>query len=133
MKKRVVAGGIVVIAAAAFIIVGLLGKGSGVEAALPVNIAQVTAREMVTSVQVTGNVRLNEPVRIYASNNGKLGKVLVKEGDYVKKGDVLFTYDGDNTDSVINDLEDAKLSVRQIEEQIKGLSLPADESELKNA
>ncbi len=132
MKKRVVVGGVVVIAAAAFIIMGLFGSSGG-ETTFPVNIAEVTAREMVTDVQVTGNVRLNEPVRIYASNNGKLGSVLVKEGDYVKKGDVLFTYDEDNTDTVINDLEDARLSVRQIEEQIKGLSLPADESELKNA
>lgn len=132
MKKRVVVGGVVLIAAAAFVIMGLFGSSGG-EAAFPVNIAEVTEREMVTDVQVTGNVRLNEPVRIYASNNGKLGSVLVKEGDYVKKGDVLFTYDEDNTDTVINDLEDARLSVRQIEEQIKGLSLPADESELKNA
>ncbi len=132
MKKRVVVGGVVLIAAAVFVIMGLFGSSGG-EAAFPVNIAEVTAREMVTDVQVTGNVRLNEPVRIYASNNGKLGSVLVKEGDYVKKGDVLFTYDEDNTDTVINDLEDARLSVRQIEEQIKGLSLPADESELKNA
>ncbi len=128
MKKRVMAVNAVLVFA-------LLLSGCGAEsaAAYPVKIADVTQREMITQVEVSGNVELKEPVRIYASNNGKIKQVLVSEGDYVKKGQVLFTYDEDNTDTVTNQLDDARLTVRQLEEELKGLTIPADDSEIKSA
>lgn len=133
MKKRVAAGGVIAAVAAAVLIFGLMsGRTDNGGAALPVAVTNVSTGEMVTKVKVKGNVALKEPVRIYASNNGKIKHVLVSEGDYVKKGQVLFTYDEDNTDNVNNQLDDARLSVKQLEEQLKGLSLPADESEIKN-
>ncbi len=133
MKKKVIAGiaTAIVLLGAAGGISGLL-KG-GADTAVPVTAAEAVAREMVSKVEVTGNVELKEPVRIYASNNGKIKRVLVSEGDYVEKGQVLFTYDEDNTDSVINQLDDARLSVKALEEQLRGLSLPATESEIKAA
>ncbi len=130
MKKRVILPGAVF--AAALLVFGLTACG-GKSRALPVSVVVADNREMVSSVEVDGNVSLKEPVRIYASNNGKIKRVLVSEGDYVQKGQVLFTYDEDNTDNVTNQLEDARLSVKQLEEQLKGLTLTVDESELQNA
>lgn len=126
MKKRVLTG---------LLLLSLLvsGCGDNKSVLVPVAMTEVTQKEMITKVEAKGNVALREPVRIYASNNGKIKKVLVSEGDYVKKGQVLFTYDEDNTDDVKNRLDDARLTVKQTEEQLNGLSLPADESEVKNA
>lgn len=131
MKKRVVFGlvaGVAVVAIAAV----ALTKAGKTETAMPVSIATAQKREMVSYVEAKGNVKLKEPVRIYASNNGKIKKVLVAEGDYVKKGQVLFTYDEDNTDSINNQLDDARLNVKQLKQELKSLSLPTDQSEIKS-
>lgn len=131
MKKRVIVGVLVAVVAIGALAV-CLSKGKGAEKAVPVSITKAEIREMVSYVEAKGNVKLKEPVRIYASNNGKIKKVLVSEGDYVKKGQVLFTYDEDNTDSLNNQLDDARLTVKQLKEEIKGLSLPTDQSEIKS-
>src|ERR1043165_8826828 len=59
----------------------------------PVTVATVVQRTAPIDVQVIGNVEAYETVSVKSQISGVLEKVSIKEGDFVKKGDLLFTID----------------------------------------
>jgi multidrug efflux system membrane fusion protein len=62
-------------------------------AAAPVRIATVASRTMPVELQAIGNVEAISTVSIKAQISGQLMRVHFKEGDFVKKGQLLFTID----------------------------------------
>jgi multidrug efflux system membrane fusion protein len=62
-------------------------------AAAPVRIATVASRTMPVELQAIGNVEASSTVSIKAQISGQLMHVHFKEGDFVKKGQLLFTID----------------------------------------
>jgi membrane fusion protein, multidrug efflux system len=60
-------------------------------AAAPVRIATVASRTMPVELQAIGNVEAISTVSIKAQISGQLVGVHFKEGDFVKKGQLLFT------------------------------------------
>jgi multidrug efflux system membrane fusion protein len=62
-------------------------------AAAPVRIATVTSRTMPVELQAIGNVEAISTVSIKAQISGQLMRLHFKEGDFVKKGQLLFTID----------------------------------------
>ncbi|HWX56691.1 MAG TPA: efflux RND transporter periplasmic adaptor subunit [Verrucomicrobiae bacterium] len=76
---------------------GCTGK-QGVEAArqqpvAPVTVATVIGRDVPLQLQAIGNVEAISTVSIKAQISGELVGVHFKEGDFVKKGQLLFTID----------------------------------------
>ncbi len=65
-------------------------KGGG---EVPVTIAKVTQKDVPVEIQIIGNVEAYATITIKAQAGGELMKVHFQEGDYVRKGDVLFTID----------------------------------------
>src|SRR5579859_4427325 len=63
------------------------------QSAAPVRIATVASRTMPVELQAIGNVEAISTVTIKAQISGELVGVHFKEGDYVKKGQLLFTID----------------------------------------
>src|ERR1700694_618440 len=61
--------------------------------AAPVTVATVTERSMPVEVRAIGNVEAIATVSIKPQISGQLIGVHFKEGDYVKKGQLLFTID----------------------------------------
>ena len=61
--------------------------------AAPVKVATVTSRTMPVQVQAIGNVETISAVTIKAQISGQLTAVHFKEGEFVKKGQLLFTID----------------------------------------
>ncbi|HXB20966.1 MAG TPA: efflux RND transporter periplasmic adaptor subunit [Candidatus Solibacter sp.] len=61
--------------------------------AAPVMVATVTERSMPVQVQAIGNVEAISTVSIKPQISGQLVGVHFKEGDFVKKGQLLFTID----------------------------------------
>jgi multidrug efflux system membrane fusion protein len=80
------------------LLAGCAGKDS-VEAAkpaavaAPVKVATVASRTMPVQVQAIGNVETISAVTIKPQISGELVAVHFKEGDFVKKGQLLFTID----------------------------------------
>lgn len=77
---------------------GCAGKDSvqaakPVAMAAPVKVAAVESRTMPVQVQAIGNVETISAVTIKAQISGQLVGVHFKEGDFVKKGQLLFTID----------------------------------------
>ncbi|HZD94104.1 MAG TPA: efflux RND transporter periplasmic adaptor subunit [Candidatus Sulfotelmatobacter sp.] len=61
--------------------------------AAPVKVATVASRTMPVEIQSIGNVEAISTVSIKAQISGQLVSVHFKEGDFVKKGQLLFTID----------------------------------------
>jgi multidrug efflux system membrane fusion protein len=66
------------------------GMGGG---DVPVTVATVSQKDVPVEVQVIGNVEAYSTISVKAQVGGQLTKVSFQEGDYVKKGDLLFTID----------------------------------------
>jgi multidrug efflux system membrane fusion protein len=67
------------------------GKGGG--GAVPVVTAKVGQKDVPIDVAVVGNIEAYSTISVKAQVGGEITKVFFKEGDYVKKGDPLFTID----------------------------------------
>ena len=68
------------------------GKNAG-GGPVPVEVAKVALKSVPVDVQVVGNVESYSVVNIRAQTGGQLTEVMFHEGEYVKKGDLLFTID----------------------------------------
>ena len=66
------------------------GRGGG---DVPVTVAVASQRDVPVEVQVIGNVEAYAAIGVKAQLGGELTEVHFNEGDYVKKGDLLFTVD----------------------------------------
>jgi multidrug efflux system membrane fusion protein len=73
------------------------GKGKGKSGAngapVPVVVAQSTVKNVPIELSVVGNVEAYSAVSVRAQTGGMLAQVNFKDGDYVKKGDLLFSID----------------------------------------
>src|SRR6202034_3910505 len=70
------------------------GRARGGEGGpVPVVVAMVSQRDVPINVDVIGNVEAYSTISVKAQVGGELTKVSFHEGDFVKKGDLLFTID----------------------------------------
>src|SRR5690349_19829713 len=67
---------------------GRRGEGGG---PVPVTVATVSQRDVPIDIQVIGNVEAYSTISVKAQVGGQLTRVFFREGDFVKKGDPLFT------------------------------------------
>ena len=80
------------------------GKGGGrggPAGNVPVTITSVAQQDVPVEIQVVGNVEAYATVTVRAQASGELTKVWVKEGDYVKNGDMLFSIDHRPTEATL--------------------------------
>jgi len=69
------------------------GRGRGADGPVPVVVAKVSERDVPVNVDVIGNVEAYSTITVKAQVGGELTKVSFREGDFVKKNDLLFTID----------------------------------------
>ncbi|MFF2017257.1 efflux RND transporter periplasmic adaptor subunit [Paenibacillus sp. NPDC058177] len=129
MKKKKVA--LLSIGAAAVVTAGLLvyaylpDKSSAL-AEIPLNTASVTKGDIVVSVTGAGSVTAPRTGKVKTKDSGKVLKVLVKEGDVVKKGQTLITFEGaDLSDSLRqekNNLANLQLDLEDKQDQYHKLA-----------
>lgn len=71
-------------------------------------------------------VNRNGMQSVYAENNGVVDQILVADGDYVSKGDVIAVFDTEEIDKKIAEYEEKKTAVEEVSietvEQIKNIS-----------
>ena len=91
-KKKIISG-----ALAAVVLVVAIGALNG-NAAQSVDTAAVVRGTLEQKVELNGNVETDNVLTYYSQIDGKIGSINVKKGDFVKKGDVLITYDESNLD-----------------------------------
>src|ERR1700674_3534172 len=69
---------------------GQKGMGGG---DVPVTVATAAQKDVPVEIQVIGNVEAYSTITVKAQVGGQLTKVSFNEGDYVKKGELLFSID----------------------------------------
>jgi len=69
------------------------GKNAGGGGPVPVVTAVSTLKNVPIEISVVGNVEAYSTVSVRAQTGGMLTQVNFKDGDYVRKGDLLFTID----------------------------------------
>src|ERR1700687_4914339 len=81
------------------------GRGSPGGAAVPITVAKVVQKPMPLQVRVIGAVEASSNVAVQAQITGELTSVHFTEGDDVKMGDVLFTFDRRPLESALQQAE----------------------------
>ena len=79
------------------------GKKGGGDA--PVTLAKAVLKDVPMEVQVIGNVEALSVITVKAQLPGEITKVSFSEGEYVKKGDLLFTIDRRPTEGMLRQAE----------------------------
>jgi membrane fusion protein, multidrug efflux system len=74
-------------------------------AAVPVTVTKVVAKQMPVDINAIGNVQTVVGVSIRPQVTGRVLKVNFKEGDYVKKGELLFTIDSRPFDEALKEAQ----------------------------
>jgi multidrug efflux system membrane fusion protein len=69
---------------------------------VPVTVAVAAQKDVPVEIQVIGNVEAYSTISVKAQVTGQLTNVYFHEGDYVKKGDKLFTIDPRPLEAALN-------------------------------
>lgn len=86
-KKLGILSGVIALS----VVAGVVSVNAGTS--MKVRSYTVTSGDLAQYTELNGNI-VSDTVREYYSRvDSRIGKVLVKEGDYVKKGDLLISYD----------------------------------------
>jgi len=80
---------------------------------LPVDVVVATPRQIENTIKITGAVQANESVALRSEISGKIERILFKEGQRVKKGDILLTI---NDDEILAQVERLKYTQKLNEE-----------------
>jgi multidrug efflux system membrane fusion protein len=78
------------------------GKGRGAGGDVPVTVATASHKNVPVEVQVIGNVEAYSTISVKAQVTGQLIAAHFKEGDFVKKGDLLYEIDPRPLEAVLN-------------------------------
>lgn len=78
------------------------GRRGGGGGDVPVTVAKAVTKDVPVEVQVIGNVEAYNTISVKAQVTGQLTQAHFKEGDYVKKGDLLFNIDPRPLEAALN-------------------------------
>lgn len=114
-RKIWIAAAAVLLAGAVIAAMAIPGRKSGPAAVYPVNMISYTGASG-SAGESYGMVTADKVQSIYVSDTQTVTRVYVREGDVVKKGDLLYAYDTTLTDLA---LERKDLSIQQMELNLK--------------
>lgn len=84
---------LLLITTAAITIAAIGGFSISTKAAMSVDAYVVDKGAIDSEIEVNGNVESNVTMVYYSEVSARIGSINVKEGDFVKKGDVIISYD----------------------------------------
>ncbi|HTX53791.1 MAG TPA: efflux RND transporter periplasmic adaptor subunit [Candidatus Baltobacteraceae bacterium] len=119
---------------------------SGASAIIPVVVGDVVSKTVPVQIRVVGNVQAYASVTLKSQLDAEVAQVQVKEGQNVKKGDVLFLLDGRPWEAALNQaeatlnrdraqLQQARAAVAQTTAAVRQAeaNLARDQAQLENA
>ncbi len=96
-RKKVTVISLITVAALA-----IGGISLNASAAIRVNAYTASNGNLSRVTEINGNVVSNNTTSYYSQIDGRIARIAVKEGNYVKKGDLLIAYDTDEIDRMIS-------------------------------
>ncbi len=107
-------------------------SSSGGGPAVPVTVAKVTRKEVPVDIEAVGNVEAYLTVAVKSQVSGEITRVFFHEGDFVKKGDQLFTIDSRTYEGQVNQVQANLVRDRAVLAQIES-NLARDQAQEKYA
>lgn len=112
-KKKVRRKYILISVAGAVVLLVMLSKILGGNAALPVMTKTVVKGDIEATLSTSGMVKSEERKSYYSQIDSKIGKIPVAVGDTVKKGEILLTYDSKEMDLAVKSAELDEISSKK--------------------
>lgn len=84
------------------------------------------------SIKSEGTVEIKNEVDIFISRAQRVNKVLVEEGDIVKKGDVLITFDKQEINDIKRKIEKTKIDIENEKLNLKEYEFIVSDIDIKN-
>ncbi|MDD3730964.1 MAG: efflux RND transporter periplasmic adaptor subunit [candidate division Zixibacteria bacterium] len=122
MKKKILIIGAVVVVVIILIIANLATSN---EKTIDINVIKAGKKDMTEIVSASGRIQPQTKVNITSEVNGEIIKLLVKEGDVVRAGDLLVMLD---TVQLASDAEQAHYAVNEINARLEGAKSTLDQS-----
>ena len=107
MKKKIIIG-LLIVCVVSIVVILNVGNANKGESGIPVKAVEVRKEDISAYVSTSGIVEAEESKLIYVEGEARIGIVKVKEGDSVKKGQVLATVD---IEDLVNQLEQTKVNL----------------------
>jgi HlyD family secretion protein len=116
-KKKIILGVVVVV-----VLGGLAYANLGMkrQTGITVNVEKIQARDLESIVSASGKIQPKSSVNISAETMGKVVGLEVREGDLVKKGQLLLQIDARNLETQVQNREASLSSAKFLLEQTKG-------------
>lgn len=74
----------------------------------------IQKREASVFIEAKGRVEVKDTISVFVDKALKVKELFVKEGDYVEKGSILMTFDDVSKNSLLRNMEKAKLQLQKL-------------------
>lgn len=115
-------------AAVVFIVIIILAVSKDSKIVYSVQSEKVQKGEIVSLVTATGSVRARTTVKISADVSAKIVELPIKEGDMVKKGDVLVRLDPTRYQAAVSQVEASLAAARSSEKKAEAALIEAKQT-----
>jgi len=80
---------------------------------------KVEQTDEIGTINLNGYVKANNPIGIFVDKKLKVKEVFIKNGDFVEKGQVLMTFDDDETNKLNRNIEKERINLQKIQRDLK--------------
>ena len=79
---------------------------------------KVEQTDEIGTINLNGYVKANNPIGIFVDKKLKVKEVFIKNGDFVEKGQVLMTFDDDETNKLNRSIEKERINLQKIQRDL---------------
>ena len=80
---------------------------------------EIKKTDEIGTLNLNGYIKANNPIGIFVDKKLKVKEVFIKNGDFVKKGQVLMTFDDDETNKLNRNIEKERINLQKIQRDLK--------------
>ena len=79
---------------------------------------KVEQTDEIGAINLNGYVKANNPIGIFVDKKLKVKEVFIKNGDFVEKGQILMTFDDDETNKLNRSIEKERINLQKIQRDL---------------
>ena len=79
---------------------------------------KVEQTDEIGTINLNGYVKANNPIGIFVDKKLKVKEVFIKNGDFVEKGQVLMTFDDDESNKLNRNIEKERINLQKIQRDL---------------
>ena len=79
---------------------------------------EVKKTDEIGTLNLNGYIKANNPIGIFVDKKLKVKEVFIKNGDFVEKGQILMTFDDDETNKLNRSIEKERINLQKIQRDL---------------